>query len=124
MRLNQLSSYLSNDWRNIIWREWRYTPDREYAQFLFGLVVDEPADWMVVAVNFLFGTSLGALSGYVVGVTIFNFNRWWGNLTLIWTALVPLIWATGVVCGLLGIILGLQLKSSSFVNWLVFGDYP
>ena len=30
------------NWQNIIWREWRNTPDEEYAQQLFELVADQP----------------------------------------------------------------------------------
>ena len=49
-------------WQKTIWREWRYTNDIEYGNYLFAIVADEPAGWGAKAC----ATILAALTGATV----------------------------------------------------------
>jgi|GEM_PF-2219303 len=58
----------SQNWQQIIWREWRHCLDAEYGKQLFELVADEPVGWSVQVSLTLFtlvsGTTIGVLIGF------------------------------------------------------------
>ncbi len=60
----------SQNWQNIIWREWRNCDDEEYARRLFELVVDKPTEWWTVMISALLGLLYGVLAGCLLTVLL------------------------------------------------------
>lgn len=57
-------------WQHVIWREWRYSQDEEYARQLYELVADEPAPLMSLGVIIFFSTITGAAIGLVGALVV------------------------------------------------------
>jgi len=53
------------NWQNVIWQEWRYTSDLEFAEHLFETVADRPVGWgsrlSIWILGIISGASLGVL---------------------------------------------------------------
>jgi hypothetical protein len=81
-----------NNWRRIIWREWRHCFDPVYAQHLFELVADEPVGWGAKASVVVLNTVGGAAIALVCGAI----------LTFDWRILQHFAWAGGLIGGLRG----------------------
>lgn len=60
----------SADWQEIIWREWRHTVDKPYAQHLFELVANQTAGRAATVVPLLISSLYGILTGLLVGLLI------------------------------------------------------
>jgi hypothetical protein len=87
------------NWRNIIWREWRYTEDKEFAQHLFDLVADEPVGWRVTTILVLLGAAYGTLGGLLIGLLL-------GLITVSTNASILILAITLLACPLIGGVLG------------------
>jgi len=118
--VSQISSYLSNDWRNIIWREWRNTDDEEYAQQLFELVADEPVGWgptviiilLSIAIALLVSLSLTPIIGGIINIVAPD-QMW---IIFVWFILASII---GGLVGILGLsLLGKDFSWRIWLGWL------
>lgn len=94
----------SDDWAQIMWREWRNCEDAAYGRYLFKLVVDQPLSrGHKVAIG-----GLGLLWGALLGTLI--------DLTLSPLDVFLFIWPGGLLGALGGFLLGQRL---SMRRWLV-----
>lgn len=56
----------TQNWQQIIWREWRNCEDEEYAQHLFNLAANEPMGWKNQLLIALLGVWFGAQAGFLL----------------------------------------------------------
>ena len=96
-------------WQGILWREWRNCNDKEYANHLFELVIDEPIDHWGMVVFILFTALWGGLGGWLLAQLLYP-----QNLAVNWE-----LWAVaGVVAGgVLGLLVMRLLKLTSHATW-------
>jgi len=76
-----------HNWQKIIWREWRYTSDLEFAQRLFEVVADTPTGWGARLSLQFFSIIAGASLGMLIALPV----------TFSWSVLQYLALAGGVV---------------------------
>jgi hypothetical protein len=55
------------NWRDILWREWRNSEDEEYARYLFRLLIKGPISWKTTLFIIVLGTFCGLAGGLLVG---------------------------------------------------------
>lgn len=96
---------LGQNWRQTIWREWRYCRDEEYGQRLYALVADTPVSWGSKLSLIVFSAVAGAALGIVIGAPV----------SIRWSVLQQLALAGMVIGGVRGYWLGRQL---TWRNWL------
>lgn len=101
------------NWRNIIWREWRYTEDKEFAQHLFDLVADEPVGWRVTTILVLLSAAYGTLAGLLIGLLL-------GLITVSTNASILILAITLLACPLIGGVLG---GTAGFLVRKLFGQH-
>jgi hypothetical protein len=80
-------------WQTVLWREWRYTDDEEYAQRLFELIGDEPVGEEIKFIPLALGGFYGGLAGLLVGIV----GLLSGSAT--WASLWPLAMVAGILLG-------------------------
>jgi hypothetical protein len=84
----------TDHWQQIIWREWRHSPDPDYTHQLFDLVADEPVGWLPRLSSILLNTISGAALAIVCGAV----------LTFSWEILQYFAWAGAFIGGMAGYI--------------------
>jgi len=114
----------TKNWQNVLWRAWRHTPDREFADPLFETVADEPVGWGVTASLLLLGALYGAAAGLLAGLIatnggVENLKDW----IVAWPRLAPFpAWgaAAGALgAGLIRAIAGWRLTWLAWLKWLL-----
>jgi len=100
----------TQNWQNVIWREWRNCRDKAYARDLFELVADVPVGWgtkiAVILLNMIAGVIVGLLIGFF--------------FTSEWAILRQIVWAGGLVGLVRGFLLGRRLSWRAWLNRLAF----
>lgn len=117
------------NWQNVIWRAWRHTRDREFADRLFETVADEPVGWGVTVSLLLLGAFYGAAAGLAGGLIATNWdiavNK---DLVSSWQRLLPFVlWGMGVGGLLMWFIrvrIGRLLTWREWLKWLILSDHP
>lgn len=87
------------NWQDTLWREWRNTPDEEYARHLFELVADAPAGRVAAVGNLLLGAFYGSLVGLLAAVFLWLTAP--TQTTQLWLPLVGISAAIGGAIDLL-----------------------
>lgn len=88
---------LPSGWRDVVWREWRNTEDREFAEKLFALVAEEPAGAFAAVAS----AAVGFLAGLLFSSLIVLIK-----LRFLWAALYADLGAHEGVWGVGGALLG------------------
>ncbi|MCS7254568.1 MAG: hypothetical protein RMK18_11685 [Armatimonadota bacterium] len=127
-KMNKMSKGKKN-WQGVIWRAWRHTPDREFADQLFEMVANEPVDWRGTVILMLVGAFYGAAVSLLVGLFAANWGTknvkdWVVDLSRLtpFPALGAVIGA--LVVGLIRGVAGRRLTWRAFLKWLVPLDPP
>ena len=94
-----------NNWKRVLWREWRHTPDQTLANALFELTADLPLGIVASLAFTALGAAVGREFGFMSGLAVLNWRR--GSLDVPLTAAIPwveqapgmrewLIWGAGL----------------------------
>lgn len=108
--------------RQVLWREWRNTPDLPYAQQLYALVAHWPVGWpFVLSACVLGGLFTGLALGLVIGLPATNLHvlgtpaRWQFS----WSELWPILGWSIACCTVAGLVIGLALRPRiTWDQWL------
>ncbi len=111
--LTRMAELPKTAWQEILWREWRYGEDKDFADRLFPLVADEPAGWPATLMLGGFGALLGAVLGAIVGLIRGNF----GVPLHDWSAGAALPWALGLAVALAAVALLLRVGVFPYLTW-------
>jgi hypothetical protein len=103
-------------WQGILWREWRYGEDKDFADRLFPLVADEAAGWPATVIMVVYGALLGGVLGAGIGLVGGNF----GMPLRDWTAGGALPWGLGLAVAFALVALLLRVLAFPFLTWGVW----
>lgn len=99
---------LTDDWQQIIWREWRHCADPDYAEQLYELIADAPLSWGARLSAISFNIAGGGAIAIVCGAI----------LTFDWAVLQHFAWAGALLGGLHGYLMGRRLSWRSWLSRL------
>lgn len=109
-----------SNWQNIIWREWRYAEDTQYANHLFELVANEPINKTGIMFIALDGALPGMISGLLIGLIFVEVLKSSGSPLGIGLALLFIIYS-GLAGSLISLIILYPLERKFSVratlNW-------
>lgn len=108
--------------RQVLWREWRNTPDLPYAQQLYQLVAHWPVGWpFVICTGVLGGLFTGLAIGLAIGLPAINLHVL-GNPSewrFSWAELWPILCWSVACCTVAGFAIGLALRRGiTWDQWL------
>jgi hypothetical protein len=105
----------AQNWKDILWREWRHCQDEEYAQYLFNLIGPTFLGWGSTIAITLTGTLYGLLAGYLLGLIAAGWNTPVGEWVFSGARPLLLAWLGGVIGGIASVWVSRQL---SWRKWL------
>lgn len=117
----QQPSGTGSDWKNILWREWRYSADEGYAEQIFNLLADQPVGWGSLVSVALLGTLYGQLVGLLLRLLPVSTTL---PAPLAEGSMALFVWLGGILGGAGALLLGgSHLSWRTWLNWLTPTPY-